>query len=156
MSASTATNTATAMVMNTASMLARAMWPWIIAQTPIRTLTAVISPTSDRASNTAKATARATGMEPRTAPAAYDPAWGPFPHERHWGFEDVASDIGYRDGVNAGLKDFREHHSYRPHDHEAWKDGDHGYDKSFGEKDEYKRAYRAAYEAGYRAGFGLR
>jgi len=77
-------------------------------------------------------------------------------HERHWGFEDVASDIGYRDGVNAGLKDFREHHSYRPHDHDAWKDGDHGYDKSFGEKDEYKRAYRAAYEAGYRAGFGLR
>lgn len=76
--------------------------------------------------------------------------------ERHWAGEDVATDIGYRDGVNAGLKDFREHHSFRPEDHSAWKDADRGYDKAFGSKDEYKRAYRAGYEMGYRQGFGLR
>ena len=76
--------------------------------------------------------------------------------ERHWGYQDVASDIGYRDGVNAGLKDYRERHSYRPEQHGAYKDADHGYNNSFGAKDEYKRAYRAAYEAGYRDGFGIR
>src|SRR5262249_4974819 len=77
-------------------------------------------------------------------------------YERRWQYQDVASDVGYRDGGNAGLKDFREHHSYRPQEHDSWKDADHGFNKAYGRKDEYKVAYRAAYEAGYRAGFGLR
>jgi len=76
--------------------------------------------------------------------------------DRHWGYQDVAGDIGYRDGVNAGLHDRREHHSYRPEEHDAWKDADHGYSGSFGSKEIYKQAYRTAYEAGYRDGFGLR
>jgi hypothetical protein len=76
--------------------------------------------------------------------------------EKHWDYEDVASDIGYRDGVNAGLKDFREHHSFRPQEHDSWKDADHGYNNSFGRKEEYKRAYRLAYERGYKDGFGVR
>lgn len=76
--------------------------------------------------------------------------------ERHWGYQDVAADVGYRDGVNAGLNDFREHHSYRPQEHDAWKDADHGYSSAFGSKEAYKQAYRAAYEAGYRDGFGVR
>ena len=76
--------------------------------------------------------------------------------ERHWGYQDVAGDVGYRDGVNAGLHDYREHHSYRPSEHDAWKDADHGYSSAFGAKEAYKQAYRAAYEAGYRDGFGLR
>lgn len=76
--------------------------------------------------------------------------------DRHWDYQDVASDVGYRDGVNAGLKDFREHHSFRPEEHDAWKDADHGYNNAFGSKADYKRAYRAAYEAGYRDGFGVR
>jgi hypothetical protein len=70
------------------------------------------------------------------------------------GFQDVAADVGYRDGVNAGLKDSGDHRSFRPHDHGAWKDADHGYDKSIGDKDSYRVAYRSAYESGYRAGFG--
>lgn len=41
----------------------------------------------------------------------------------------------YRDGVNAGLKDFKEHRSYRPQEHAAWKDADRGYDEAFGSKD---------------------
>src|SRR5260370_10763857 len=80
------------------------------------------------------------------AAVSYDPRWD---------YRDVAEDVGYRDGVNAGLNDFREHHSYRPEWHGAYKDADHGYVSSFGPKDEYKRAYRTAYENGYRAGFGL-
>lgn len=76
--------------------------------------------------------------------------------ERSWEYQEVAADVGYRDGVNAGLKDFREHHSFRPQEHDAWKEADHGYDKAFGPKDEFKRAYRVAYERGYRDGFGMR
>jgi hypothetical protein len=74
--------------------------------------------------------------------------------ERGWGYQDVASDIGYRDGVHAGTKD-RSHKEFDPHDHDAWKEADHGYDKSFGSKDAYKAAYRAAYEMGYRQAFGI-
>jgi hypothetical protein len=76
--------------------------------------------------------------------------------DRRWDYQHVASDIGYREGLAAGLKDFREHHPYQPEKHDSWKDADHGYNKSYGSKDEYKRAYRAAYEAGYRDAFGPR
>ena len=76
--------------------------------------------------------------------------------QRHWDYQDVASDIGYRDGIGAGLKDYREHHSFRPEEHDQWKDADHGYSNSFGSKLDYKRGYRAAYENGYRDGFGGR
>ena len=71
-----------------------------------------------------------------------------------WKFQDVAADIGYRDGVNAGLRDFNEHHSYRPTEHGAWKDATRGYSNAFGDKGAYKAAYRSAYEAGYKSGFG--
>jgi len=74
--------------------------------------------------------------------------------ERKWEPGHVAEDIGYRDGVIAGLKDFRKDRKFDMRDHDAWKEADHGYDKSYGSKDAYKAAYRAAYEAGYRDGFG--
>ena len=77
-------------------------------------------------------------------------------NERHWDYQDVAADVGYRDGVSAGLHDYRERHSYRPQEHDQWKDADHGYDSAFGNKTAYKQAYRTAYENGYRAGYGGR
>jgi hypothetical protein len=73
---------------------------------------------------------------------------------RGWRMDDVASDIGFRDGVNAGLKDFNEHHPYKPTDHGAYKDANRGYSKALGDKDAYRSAYRSAYENGYRSGFG--
>lgn len=76
--------------------------------------------------------------------------------ERRWGYRDVASDIGYRDGLAAGGKDAATGHSFRPHEHDSWEDGDHGYRKEYGSKAEYKREYRAGYEAGYRDGYGGR
>lgn len=79
----------------------------------------------------------------------YDRAYS----ENHWSYEDVAGDIGYRDGLNAGLKDFREHHRFSPEEHDAWKKAEHGYSEGLGSKDAFERAYRSAYEAGYRTGF---
>jgi hypothetical protein len=84
-----------------------------------------------------------------------DPAASVY-RERHWDYQDVAADVGYRDGVNAGLQDYREHHSYRPQEHDQWKDADHSYDRAFGNKADYKQAYRIAYENGYRAGYSGR
>jgi hypothetical protein len=95
-----------------------------------------------------------TGLE-RTFGDRDEPAASVY-RERHWGYQDVAADVGYREGVGAGLKDFRERHSYKPQEHDAWKDADHGYDKAFGNKTDYKRAYRLAFENGYRDGFGTR
>jgi hypothetical protein len=71
-----------------------------------------------------------------------------------WGYQDVASEIGYRDGIASGIKDLRERHSFRPTEHDQWKDGDHGYDKALGVKEAYQREYRLAYEEGYRDGYG--
>ncbi len=76
--------------------------------------------------------------------------------DRKWNYHDVASDIGYRDGIAAGSKDARTGHSYRPEEHDSWKDGDHGYSGSYGSKNEYKHVYRSAYIAGYSDGFGRR
>jgi len=69
---------------------------------------------------------------------------------------DVAADVAYRDGLSAGLKDYRDHRAFRAAEHDAWKDADHGYDRAFGSKDEYRRAYRTAFESGYRDGYSGR
>jgi len=74
--------------------------------------------------------------------------------DRNWEVQDVASDVGYRDGINAAMRDFREGKRYKPEDHDAYKDADHGFDSKYGSKDAYRQAYRAAFEQGYRAGFG--
>jgi len=74
--------------------------------------------------------------------------------ENKWGPEHVARDIGYRDGVNAGIMDRQNGRRYQPHLRLAWKNGVHGYDPSLGSKSAYRTAYRVAYETGYQDGFG--
>jgi hypothetical protein len=76
------------------------------------------------------------------------------PANNHWRFEDLAQEMGYRDGVKAGVHDVADKHSFRPTEHDQWKDGDRGYHDSLGSKEAYKAAYRKAYEAGYRDGYG--
>jgi len=56
--------------------------------------------------------------------------------------------------VKAGISDAKERHSFRPTEHDQWKDGDRGYHNSLGSKEAYKAAYRKSYEAGYRDGYG--
>jgi hypothetical protein len=75
------------------------------------------------------------------------------PNDR-WGGYDVAAELGYRDGVKSGIKDSRDRHSFRPTEHDQWKDGDRGYHDSLGSKEAYKASYRKAYESGYRDGYG--
>jgi hypothetical protein len=77
-------------------------------------------------------------------------------HYSNWSYSDVAFDTGYRDGLTAGSKDFRERKDFRPEKHEAYEDGDHGYRKSYGSKDQYKEQYRKGYLQGYEDAFNRR
>ena len=80
--------------------------------------------------------------------------------QNHWPPVHVAGDIGYRDGIDAGIRDRRDGLSFQVRNHTAWKFGLHGYDDGYSiPRGQYKRAYRAAYESGYRDGYdrsGLR
>jgi hypothetical protein len=67
----------------------------------------------------------------------------------NWTYEDVANDTGYRDGLQAGLSDLRQHKDFKPERHEAWEDGKHGYRKEYGDKKLYIEQYRKGYLRGY-------
>lgn len=68
-------------------------------------------------------------------------------------YVDVATDIGYRDGVAAGRNDLRAGKDYRPDKHESYEHADHGYRKEYGDKGQYKEEYRKAYTRGYQDAF---
>src|SRR5436190_1872619 len=58
--------------------------------------------------------------------------------DNHWSLEHVASDIGYRDGLNAGVQDRTQRRRYQPRQRPAWKNGVHGYDPAFGSQTTYR------------------
>lgn len=68
----------------------------------------------------------------------------------------MATDIGYQDGLEKGVNDARQNKSFKPERHDSYKDADHGYDRSYGDKESYKQEYRAAWMTGYREGFSGR
>jgi hypothetical protein len=61
---------------------------------------------------------------------------------------------GYADGQYIGQQDRQGGHSFRPHEHDSYKNGDAGYSQFGGDKDAYKSKYRSGYEAGYAQGYG--
>src|SRR6266404_5998223 len=73
-----------------------------------------------------------------------------------WGYSDVAQDTGYRDGLQAGRQDFDRRKDYRPEKHDAYEDADHGYHKSYGDKNRYKELYRRGFMRGYQDAFNRR
>jgi hypothetical protein len=67
----------------------------------------------------------------------------------NWSYEDVATDTGYRDGLQAGLSDLRQHKEFKPEKHEAYEDGKHGYRRDYGDKKLYIEQYRKGFMRGY-------
>ena len=65
-----------------------------------------------------------------------------------------AAAVGYRDGVEAGRDDARDHDRYDPIRAKRYREGDHDYNSRYGSRDEYAREYRAAFEQGYKEGYG--
>lgn len=84
----------------------------------------------------------------------YDPDQNPrsevdAPDYEKWHYTDVAGDVGYRDGLQAGYNDLSKSKEFRPEKHESYEDGHHGYRKAYGNKDLYKEEYRKAFIRGY-------
>lgn len=65
----------------------------------------------------------------------------------------VASEYGYRDGVEHGAEHRREGHRYDYTDPRHYKDATNGYRSEYGSKEAYKQAYREAFRQGYDEGF---
>jgi hypothetical protein len=68
-------------------------------------------------------------------------------------YEDMATDTGYRDGLQAGLNDVRRRKDFKPEKHETYEDGKHGYRKDYGDKKLYKEQYRQGFLRGYEDAF---
>ncbi len=71
-------------------------------------------------------------------------------------YVSVATQSGYRDGLDAGRDDWRHRERFDPVRARRYRDGDHGYDRRYGPRDDYRREYRSAFEQGYREGYGRR
>jgi hypothetical protein len=74
--------------------------------------------------------------------------------ERGWGYQDVAYDVGYRDGVSMGQYTSSKHKEFRPQKNDEYEDADHGYRKSYGDKNACKARYREGFVRGYADGYG--
>lgn len=67
----------------------------------------------------------------------------------NWTYQDVATDTGYRDGMQAGLGDMRNHKDFKPEKHDAYEDAKHGYRHEYGDKKLYQEQYRKGFLRGY-------
>jgi len=65
----------------------------------------------------------------------------------------AAAQNGYRDGLEQGRDDARDHDRYDPAGAKRYREGDHDYHDRYGSRDEYKREYRAAFQQGYDEGY---
>ena len=69
-----------------------------------------------------------------------------------YGFER-ARQQGYGYGLSVGAGDAQRGRSFDPQRSHYWKDATEGYDRSFGNKGQYKQVFRDAFAQGYREGF---
>ncbi|MGE5244899.1 MAG: hypothetical protein ACM3SQ_11785 [Betaproteobacteria bacterium] len=86
----------------------------------------------------------ATPYPPYAPPSAAGP---------YGAYRSPASDIGYRDGYEAGRDDAHDRDRYDPIGAKRYRSGDHGYKREFGPREEYQREYRAAFQQGYDRGY---
>ena len=63
-------------------------------------------------------------------------------------YGDVAFNNGFRDGMNAGLKDLQQGKYYKPERHDSYEDGDRGYHGYYGDKNSYRIRYREGFLRG--------
>jgi hypothetical protein len=68
-------------------------------------------------------------------------------------FQDPASATGYDAGYDRGVVDGREGTRYDPVRHKDYRDGERGYEESYGSRDGYKTNFRAGFRQGYEDGY---
>jgi hypothetical protein len=60
---------------------------------------------------------------------------------------------GYREGYREGERDGRQRRSFNVGRHDAYRDGDRGYNRDEGDRQRYRDDYRNGFEVGYQAGY---
>jgi hypothetical protein len=73
---------------------------------------------------------------------------------RPGGSEDMAFDVGYRDGITAGQQDQGRNVRSNFRDTDAYQNADLGYRSSYGDRDAYRLQFRDGFERGYQDGYG--
>jgi hypothetical protein len=68
-------------------------------------------------------------------------------------YSNPAIENGYRDGLDKGREDARDRDRFNPERHGRYRSADHGYERRYGDKDDYRRIYRRGFEQGYRDGY---
>ena len=69
------------------------------------------------------------------------------------GYQDPAFARGYSDGWEKGADDREDRDRYDPVRHGDYRDGDEGYNRSYGSRDAYKNNYRSGFRQGYEEGY---
>jgi hypothetical protein len=72
---------------------------------------------------------------------------------RRWGANDVAFDIGYRDGVTSGEYDLGRNVRSDFENTDAYRNGNHGYADGYGGSAAYRTQYRTGFQRGYEDGY---
>lgn len=70
----------------------------------------------------------------------------------NYGYQ-VARSRGYEDGLQTGANDANRRQSYDPQRSHYFRSATYGYDRSYGNKEQYKQVYRNAFVQGYNEGF---
>jgi hypothetical protein len=66
---------------------------------------------------------------------------------------DLAVSNGYSDGYDAGVDDGRDRRRNDPIGESRYRNGDHGYEREYGPREDYKLRYRDAFRQGYLDGY---
>lgn len=81
---------------------------------------------------------------------------GPYDGDRggySYRYRAPALENGYRDGLDKGREDARDRDRYNPERHGRYRSADRGYERGYGDKDDYRRIYRQGFQQGYRDGY---
>ena len=91
---------------------------------------------------------------PYSYPGSRYPNSERYPNSRGgYAYGNISFDNGYRDGLDKGREDANGRRSYDPNRHSRYRSADHGYDRRYGSKDQYKNVYREGFQAGYDEGY---
>ena len=78
---------------------------------------------------------------------------GPRSGSTAYGRYDLAVSNGYSDGYDAGVDDGRDRRRNDPIGESRYRGGDHGYEREYGPRENYKLRYRDAFRQGYLDGY---
>ena len=70
----------------------------------------------------------------------------------NYGYQ-VARDRGYQDGLQTGSSDASRRQNYEPQRSHYYRNATYGYDRSYGNKGQYKQVYRDGFVQGYNEGY---